>query len=175
MPRVTTVKSARKPQGDCGHCGKQLGVGQPYIWWQFRYRPKLKRCTEQACYPRRSELTQSEILADLWDAVDDADDAAAKATTIDELVEIKSEAAERIQEVAGMVEGKVENMVEGFGHETSSSDELAERGSAIEGFGEEVEEAFDVEPFDSDTWHDEDEQLTEYRDALTDALSASPE
>ena len=49
MPRVYTVKSARKAHGNT------IAVGDTYYWWKFRYGGKRVSKT----YPKPWQLTQS--------------------------------------------------------------------------------------------------------------------
>lgn len=70
MARVTHVKKARKaiPEYD-------IAVGDEYYWWKFRFGGKHVSKT----YPCRSQLTQSDFLATLWDAQDACSSAVAEA------------------------------------------------------------------------------------------------
>lgn len=78
MPRVNFVKSARKD-----HPGG-IKKGESYYWWKFRYGPKRYSKTR----PRRSQLTQSGFLAQLWDLEDEiADLEEANQDTIYEIID----------------------------------------------------------------------------------------
>jgi hypothetical protein len=60
MPRVNYVKKARKDN-------PAVKAGEPYYWWKFRFGPKRYSKTR----PARSQLTQSEFLATVWDLQDE--------------------------------------------------------------------------------------------------------
>jgi hypothetical protein len=92
---------------------------------------------QPACSPKASDLTQSEILSTAYSisenhTVDDG-------MSLDDLIQVRDEATEAIREIAELIQEKVDNMVDGFGHETSASDELAERGQLYEDWAGEVE------------------------------------
>jgi predicted RNase H-like HicB family nuclease len=148
--RVTRVKKARKYQGNCGRCREPLRVGDPYVWWAFRYGGKRKRCVKPGCYPKASDLTDNSKLVLLYGAsemINDADssDADSAASTLKEAAEQIKEAAEEYRESATAIE-------EGFQHPTEQSEEMelsadhydgeAER---IEGIADEIEALDDEE------------------------------
>lgn len=72
MPRVKRVKKARKAQGSCGKCGVPIKVGDPYVWWKFKFGARHVRCAKEECYPKASDFTQSEFLSALYDLQDQA-------------------------------------------------------------------------------------------------------
>ena len=59
MPRVHFVKKARKDN-------PIVKKGESYYWWKFRFGGKRYSKTR----PKRSQLTQSSFLANLWDLED---------------------------------------------------------------------------------------------------------
>ena len=63
MPKIYRVKKAQRNQGQCGNfsCSAVIEKGDPYIWWQFAYSTKSKRCI--SCHPKPSEMTNSEFYA----------------------------------------------------------------------------------------------------------------
>lgn len=61
MARVHTVKKARKDYPQFG-----IKKGDAYYWWAFRFGPTIKSKT----YPKRSQLTQSSFLSQLYDLQD---------------------------------------------------------------------------------------------------------
>lgn len=62
MPRVYTVQKARKADPRFG-----IEVGDKYFWWEFRYGGVRK----SKVYPKRSQLTQSNFLAQVYDLEDE--------------------------------------------------------------------------------------------------------
>lgn len=67
MPRVNSVKHARKSPGTCCKCSTKIKKREPYLWWKFRFGGKYIRCSKPECYPRASDLTQSAF----WGAIGD--------------------------------------------------------------------------------------------------------
>lgn len=61
MPRVNVVKHARKAIE-----GTDIKVGDTYYWWKFRFGGKQVSKT----YPRRSQLTRSNYLSQMYDFED---------------------------------------------------------------------------------------------------------
>ena len=61
MPRLHFVKHARKAIPSI-----KVEKGDSYYWWKFPYRPRTVSKTR----PRRSQLTQSEFYAAMWDHED---------------------------------------------------------------------------------------------------------
>ena len=61
VAKLIAVKAARKPQGKCEKCGKEINVGDPYRHFTVGFRSKRKRvrCIEVACTPRPSERESS--------------------------------------------------------------------------------------------------------------------
>lgn len=71
MPRVETVKKARKSPGNCGTCYKKIEAGESYFKWAFRFGGKHQNCAIH--YPRPSQLTQSKM-SEAYSAIEDAED-----------------------------------------------------------------------------------------------------
>jgi len=140
MPRVNTVKSARKPQGKCSRCDAELEVGSPYIWWQFRFGPKYKRCTEPTCRPRRSELTRSEILSAAYSVEETYADDISKATCVGDLEDIQQNAASDVEAIVELIQDKLDNIESGCGHtDLPVYEELDERRGMYEEWQQEIE------------------------------------
>ena len=66
MPRVTTVKKARK-EWKCDKCGDAIHKGDPHCWWEFNFGPKVIRCSKSECQPKPADLTQSAYFQELYD------------------------------------------------------------------------------------------------------------
>lgn len=183
MPRVTTVKKARKEQGTCGKCGIELKAGDAYRWWKFRYGGKRFRCTKPECTPRASDLTQSkmstvyaaqETMADVlavWDSY--------------ELDDVKGDAEMCVDEIRGVGEEYQEaadNQREHF-PESETADENEERANELEQWVSDLEDAInELEEFDGETNDDgdpvdedaADSWRDEARSALSDAFEDCP-
>jgi hypothetical protein len=134
VPRVSTIKKARKDQGACDKCGVAIKAGDPYRYWSFRYGGKRKRCMNPACSPRRSDLTQSDKKARIYDAQDDATEAVS-AWEYDEGVEALTSILETLSSTIEEVADEYEEAAEHFGGEG----ENAERAEELRSWQEEVE------------------------------------
>jgi len=173
--RVNRVKKSRKEQGTCGKCGVTLPAGGAYIWWKFRYGGKRKRCTKPECYPKRSDLTQNEVLTALYDLQDDIDDRIAKSGSVEDLGEIRDDAGEQIQEIIDVIQEKLDNIEEGFGHTSAPIyEELDSRRDEYESWMSEIE-GVEFDEYDSDEYDDRDGWVEAQRDVLRDLISSSPE
>jgi hypothetical protein len=161
VARVKTVTKARKDQGVCGGCDKELRKGDPYRWWTvgFRSRFKNKRCMDCPLPPpsaRESNPKIATILAvgedfDL-DAVSDRDG----------FVSALETAANGIRDAAEMWNESADALEEGFQHETSQSEEQREKGEAAESWAEALDDAANS----LDEERGEDETEAEYIDRL---------
>lgn len=97
MPRVNRVNKARKDQGTCGNCGVLISRGDEYVWWKFRWSGRYVRCGKSECYPRASDLTQSEYYATM----------AEHESTLNELAvnaDIDSDTADDLRSLADEIE-----------------------------------------------------------------------
>lgn len=149
MPRVNRVKKARKDQGTCSKCGKAISAGDPYVWWKHKlaYGGLLrKRCSEQACYPRPSDLTLSEFQVRLCEITEAKDDLLHMADA-DSL----REQAEELRTLGEEQREKRENMPEGL-QDSDTGQLLEERADACESAADEWDSQADE--FDS-TWPEE--------------------
>lgn len=158
MPRVHTVLKNRKPQ-TCGKCRKEIGVGEGYKHWSFRYGGKSVRCL--TCKIRRSELTQSGYFAQVYDAQDDFHD------TVGELDRTDWEgfrdsliaAAENVRDVADGVKGEYEDALAEWEHGNSMLEEKVEM---AEQWYEELDSAIsDVDGEEPDLPDEPDEDADE--------------
>jgi len=165
IAKLNTVKKARKDQGECGRCKSPIAAGDAYLWWTtgFRSKAKSKRC--EACGPpplsdRESNYKRAAILAaseDFHGTIIDCLDREAIVCALESL-------AEALQEAASMFEESADSIEEGFGHETSQSEEQREHAAAVESAAEDVESAaseLDEEP-------EEGESAEDYIDRLRD-------
>jgi len=132
MPRVITVKKARKDQGTCGKCGEPIRAGDAYRWWKFRYGGKRIRCSKPECAPGRADLTQS----DFWISVYGLEDDLAAAATREDIEGV----VEQIRELAEEQQDKLYNMPEGL-QEGDTGQLLQDRAQYLEDWAQEMEDA----------------------------------
>lgn len=141
MPRVNTVKKARKSPGTCGKCGCKIEEGQPYKHWSFRITSgksyissKRIRCMKSDCAPKPSDLTQSEF----WGSVNDIKDEGFPGDSFSDLQSARDDIAGRLNELADEQQGKFDNMPEGL-KQGSTGQLLEERVSALQDAAQELE------------------------------------
>ncbi|KKN32812.1 hypothetical protein LCGC14_0810030 [marine sediment metagenome] len=136
--RVTTVKKARKAQGNCGRCSDPINVGDSYRHWSFRYGGTQRRCVKPSCSPRQSELTQNDVLVMAYQIGEEHFDMTDNPEDFDDQV---TEVADTIQEILDVIEEKMSNIEDGFGHtEIEAYYNLEEQQSEVESWMEEVSE-----------------------------------
>jgi hypothetical protein len=150
--RITTVKKARKDQGECGRCHTPLPAGSAYRWWKFRYGGTHKRCMANACYPKRSELTQNEVEAMAWDIQDTT---VGPVIDFEEFEELVDDFAEQIDELVDLIREKMDNIEAGFGHTSVPAyEELEERAYEAEDWADNVRGV--LNDIDEDNFNPED-------------------
>ncbi len=154
MPRVHTVKKARKPAGSCGKCGKTIAKGESYYNWKFRYGGKRVRHT--GCgYPRQSELTSSDKLSRCYAAGENIEAAVSdfrEDKDLGTLQGVMEESANELREVAEEYRESAQNVEDGMnGNRMPICDELEEKADNLEGKADEIENASgELEEFDPD-------------------------
>ncbi len=97
MARAKKVEKARKDYPDAG-----IKKGDTYYWWKFRYGGRRFSLT----YPKRSQLTQSEFLGNVYEledriealSADSYDDAGGLATDIEDIANDIREQGEECSE-----------------------------------------------------------------------------
>ena len=144
MPRVHFVKKARKDNPACK-------AGESYFWWKFRFGGKQFSKTR----PRRSQLTQSGFLSQLYEIEDalsgyawDGDPEAFTQEMSSQLEDLKCECEDSLQ-----------NMPEHLQESSSSGELLQER---IDGLDEMIQE---LEAIDTEIDSDLSEEKKEDRQA----------
>lgn len=135
MARAHHVKKARKdiPNTD-------IRAGDSYWWWKFRRGGK--RFSKTA--PKRSQLTQSEYLSQLYELEDDIAQLPADSSLADSIDDIVS----RLRDMASECESKRENMPEQL-QDSESGQLLEERKDTCENAADEIE-GIDMSPFEAD-------------------------
>jgi len=106
MAKLNFVKSARKDNLEHG-----IKKGDSYYWWSFRSGSFfVKRFSKER--PRRSQLTQSDFYAELWDIEDDISEIIP--SEIEDVESVIEELKDRIQNLRDETEEKLYNMPEGL-------------------------------------------------------------
>jgi hypothetical protein len=157
MARVTYVKKARgrsdgRPRR-CFKCSKVINPGDPYKWFANRIgRMSQRKDCCSTCQIRPSDQTTSPHLQTIYSAQEAAEDALSAFTgrdTLDSLGAILRDCAESYREAQESYAESADNIEEGFGHETSMSEEIREKAEACETAADEIEgEADEIEGMD---------------------------
>lgn len=132
MARVTQVNAARKDQGRCSRCGDPIPKGAAYQHASPGFRgSKIVRCLKFECRFRTSDLTTSH-LAQVYAAVEGAEDDLAALENPDDVEGILEPVIEAAREVAEMYEEAAEAMGEA-GYESQ------ERADSLNAYADELE------------------------------------
>lgn len=186
--RITVEdRSKPKPMPTCGKCGATIEVGQPYKWVKTKSGPyggmTKYRCATCPTW-RPSELSSSKM-AGVYAAQEQCDDNAGDCQTRDDFEQLAVDIADQIDAVAEEYQESADNIEEGFGHETSMSDELRSKYDELTSWAEEIRSTdFEDTPeepvFDPDgdgTEHEEHEEwlmdeFEPWRDACIEAITS---
>jgi hypothetical protein len=163
MPRVHHVKKARKAIKEY-----DIKVGDSYYWWKFRYGGKRVSKTP----PRRSQLTQSGYLSQLYDIQDRIGEAGNDIVDADGLVSFIEEIKSSIEELRSEAESSLENMPEHLQESSSSGEILRERIDTLEqaesdfdsietDYEEPDEDELRTEVLEEEGWDEDDEDFDE--------------
>ena len=172
MPRVTFVKRAMKPnsvvsQEDIDRAKNPQTeadkTAASYYWWKFRHGGRR----ESKTYPKRSQLTQSNFLSQLYDLQDGIDERFSEAQTSDDFNSARDEVVAEIENLRDECQESLDNMPESLQY-APTGELLQERIDALENWSSEFENVdcdFDEEDFeDKDEWK---EHISNIRDELT--------
>jgi len=147
MPRINTVKKARKDQGACSKCGKQIVVGSPYQWIAFRHGGRRVIC--DGCTFRASDLTQSKM-SGVYAAQESAVESIGSwdGEDVEELRDILQACAEAIREVAQEYQDSADAIHDSF-CESATADECEEKAQELESWADMIE-GTEFDEFDED-------------------------
>jgi chromosome segregation ATPase len=126
MARAHFVKKARKDYPDDG-----IKKGDSYYWWKFNFSPFTHR---QLTSPKRSQLTQSSFLSELYDIQDDI----SKAEFTDGVEDELQEFIDRIDELKDQAQESLDNMPEHLQESSQAGETLTERIDALEGWSSDL-------------------------------------
>lgn len=138
-------KTRPLPNHSCDKCRKEIEVGQPYKWIAPKSGPyggrKMFRCG--TCPSWQIWEYSSSLSARLAEVVHNAEEALESCENKDDFESWQTETADSIREIAEEQREKASNIEDGFGHETSMSQELNEQGDEIESWADDVESCMD--------------------------------
>jgi len=188
-----TVNDLTKPLPNrkCGKCGKEIEPGMAYRWVQPKSGPyggtKRYICLDCPTW-RQSELSSSKM-AGVYAAQEQCDDDLYNCGDTSDLESLRDDLADQVEAVADEYDESAQNMVDGFGHETSMSDELVEKAESLRSWAEDIRSVYfeefsedDVEsvPDATESDHEDDveqardEWLNEQRELLSDEMGNCP-
>lgn len=144
-------RSQPKPMPTCGKCGKTIEVGQPYKWVKTKSGPyggaKLIRCATCPTW-KQSELSSSKM-AGVYAAEEQCDEQLGECNEVGDLEALRDDLADQIESVADEYQESAENMVSGFGHETSTSDDIQQKADDLREWAESIR-GIDFDEFEGD-------------------------
>jgi hypothetical protein len=154
MRLTVSDKTKPLPPERCGKCGTEITPGTPYKWIKPKSGPYggrlMVRCGTCPVWQRweynHSLSAQLERIA--WEAGESFD---AGVDTQSEVEEILATAAEEIRSLAAEKEESAQSIEDGFGHPTTTSEELTEVAEQLNSWADDVEQAdVPVEPDESE-------------------------
>ena len=128
MPRVNTVKKARKAQGRCGRCGTEINVGDAYMG-----------CTDFACRFRASDLTGGKM-SGVYAAQENAEDSIGDMDSVEDIKNLAEETADSIQEVADEYQESADAISEHF-EGSSTAEECEEQAQNLGDWAETIRDS----------------------------------
>lgn len=130
MPKLHHVMHARKAQPANG-----IEKGDSYYWWEFRNGGKHVSKTR----PRRSQLTQSEFYAAMWEAEDSLTEAVSLTSDKDGILEALNSALDTVRDQMDSCADKVSNMESAFPNGSPTIDLVQQRADRCEEIVDELE------------------------------------
>jgi len=161
MPRVHFVKKARKDN-------PVVKAGESYYWWAFRGTAGKRYYTIKrysATSPRRSQLTQSDFLSQLYDIEDDVVGGFSDCENVDDLQSAVEDACDQIRALGEEQNEKRDNMPEGL-QEGDVGQLLEDRYNNCDGF------ATDLEGVDLNFDEEGEESLEDWLQSKIDELQS---
>jgi len=158
--RINHVQKARKDQGKCGVCEREIKVGDAYKWIKPRYGGKKIRC--EFCQFRPSEMTSSKM-GIVYDAQEDALEEIGKWCDEDaaDLQEILNRFAETVREVSEEYQESCDNIRDTFS-DSPTADECEEKANELDSWASEIESAAsELESEFSDSFDETDVEIDE--------------
>jgi len=151
--RVTIVKAAKKATRErCLQCGFAINIGQGYQWVKPRYGGRKVLHTTCRRF-KGSETISNDKLSTLAAYIEDAEDELNE-LDLDEASSFLQMVADNIREVAEMYSDAKDAIEDGFGHETSQSEEMGDYADQLEEFASDVE-GTDIDEWDESAYEDE--------------------
>ena len=144
MARINHVAKARKDQGKCLRCGKEITAGDSYYWVELKTGPRssLRKTFCDTHRPRPSDTTTSDKLSTLYSVQEALEDEVAGATTKEDVAAALRTAAESAREVAEEYRDSRSNMPESL-QDGATGQEMEEKADSIDSWADSLESAAD--------------------------------
>ena len=167
MKVTTEDKSQPLPNRKCEKCGKEIEVGSSYKHvtpksgpYGGRKRVRCSDCPTWQQWDLSNSLSAQVARIQFENEVSDPESS-------DELTQAAEAAASEIRDLAEEKKESAQNIVDGFGHETSTSEELAQVAEDLESWADELEQFSPSEDApDRDDFEEGDEGDEEYDEAM---------
>lgn len=154
MPKVHHVKRARKDN-------PVAKKGEPYYWWQFAFGPKQYSKTP----PKRSQLTQSSFLSQLYDLQDGMQERLQN-VSLDTIQDVVTDLVDELQAMLDECQDSLDNMPEHLQEASSSGELLQERIDNLESWITDLEN-IDLEPDEDLTEEEKEDWLQDRIDEIS--------
>lgn len=167
MPRVHTVKKARKDQPDYG-----IKKGETYYYWTFKVGARGSRKVVSKTYPKQSQLTQSEYLSACYSAQESVEAVEVTADCFDDLISVLESAKSDIESAGEECQGKYENLPENF-QNSATGERLQNRSESCQTLADAIDTAISELTDLRDTQGDDvGEEEDEESDNVVDKIQA---
>ena len=156
MAKLNTVKQARKDQGKCSVCGKEIKAGDPYKWVKPQYRSKIIACP--ACRIKESRLHSGRVaqLLEIGESLEDI-----LAGDIESIADGLRDTANDVKQIAEECQEACDNQREYF-PDAEQAQENEDKATSLNEWADELESAAD----EIDSMLSEIQELTDEQDKL---------
>jgi len=161
MPKVIKIEKSRKDYPDFG-----IKKGDTYYKWSFNFGPTMKSLTP----PRRSQLTRSDFLGQLWDMEDGLEERFSGIETEDDFQSEIDSLIDEIQSLIDEQQERLDNMPEQLQETSSAGETIRERIEYLESWMSDLQ-SVDVSMDDGLTENERVDRLEEIRDEITSTSS----
>ena len=140
MTKTVADKTKPLPPETCTACQKTIEVGTPYKWIQPKSGPYGGRrmARHEGCPSWQVWDYSSSLSAQLARISHDFNEAVDSAESPDDVQSALDEAAASVEEIVEQKREAASNIEEGFGHATSSSEQLEEIADQLESWASEI-------------------------------------
>lgn len=181
MRRTVEDRSKPKPLLTCDYCHKPIEIGTPYKHITPKSGPYggYQRNRHESCPTWQVWDYSSSLSAQVAQIEHDFNEGLAGVNDEDDVQSLLDDAAQAVRDIAEEKRQSAQNIEEGFGHETSTSQDLSDVADQLDSWADEIESATipdrpEHEPEDpEDDEGDEltDDELQEWRDEVANTVT----